>query len=405
MSERYRVLALMTSAQAGASVIQQGIGVLGPFFIAQFALTKIELGSLFFAMFLGSTLFTAVSGIMTDRLGERAMVLASGLLMAAALAAATIVPQYGWLLGCIFIFGVGYAAATPAGGRAILTWFDRDRGFAMGVRQTGVPIGGLIGGVLLPLLALHAGGYRAALLVAALLVALPSTIAFAFYRDAQTETEPTSLRELVRGMRALTHDARLWAVALVSMVLVSVQGAMIGFLAVTAIGVVGVSTSVASAAYASAFGAATVARLFWGWYSDRYLRGERLALLGAMSVLAGIAALGIAALRPALAGLMIPAAMFLGFSGAGWNGVMAAALAEIGGPARAGSALGLVLTAIFAASGTAPVIFGALADRTSLDTAWIATAMLAFCGIIPVLWLRARQPNLPARLAETPDRG
>ena len=55
------------------------------------------------------------------------------------------------------LFGAAYAASTPAGGRAILAWFDRDRGFAMGIRQTGVPVGGLLGALTLPLVA-HAFG-------------------------------------------------------------------------------------------------------------------------------------------------------------------------------------------------------------------------------------------------------
>jgi hypothetical protein len=68
---------------------------------------------------------------------------------------------------------------------------------------------------------------------------------------------------------------------------------------------------------------------------------------------------------------------------------MAAALAEVGGTERAASALGIALTAIFLASSAAPTGFGALADHTSLRTAWFATAALSVLGIAPVLWLRA----------------
>jgi hypothetical protein len=45
--------------------------------------------------------------------------------------------------------------------------------------------------------------------------------------------------------------------------------------------------------------------------------------------------------------LVVPAAALIGLFGAGWNGVMAAALAEIGGPERAASAVGLTLTFVF----------------------------------------------------------
>src|SRR6201996_7236357 len=184
MSPRWRVLALMTGAQAGASVVQQALGSLAPVLVATFALSKAQLGVVFTAIMLGSSAFTALAGALTDRWGERKMLLVAGALMTAGLLAAAAFVSYPWLVACMGIFGAGYAASTPAGGRAILTWFDRDRGFAMGVRQTGIPVGGLVGAVVLPFAALHFGGYRAAMLVAAALVIVSTATACIFYREA-----------------------------------------------------------------------------------------------------------------------------------------------------------------------------------------------------------------------------
>ncbi len=83
------------------------------------------------------------------------------------------------------------------------------------------------------------------------------------------------------------------------------------------------------------------------------------------------------------------ASALLGLTAAGWNGLMAAALSEIGGTERAASALGLGLTAIFAASAIAPAIFGLIADRASLGWAWGAAAGVAFVALGPIIWLRA----------------
>lgn len=390
MTGKYRVLALMTGAQAGASVVQQAVGVLAPFLILQYGLSQAQLGALFTSLYVGSALFTAFSGVLTDRFGERTMVGASGGLMAFALVVSVIVPNYTWLVACMGIFGAGYAASTPAGGRAILTWFDRDRGFAMGIRQTGVPVGGLFGAVMLPFVALHFGGYRAALLVAAAIVVITTAIACIFYREAAADRPPPArFAEVLAGMRRLVRDPRLIATTLTCMALVNAQLAMNGFLTVTAVQVLGVTPEIAASAFATAFVAATVARLFWGWYSDRFMRESRVVLLAGLCALSAAASLAFALLRPSLAVLLIPAALFIGFSGAGWNGVMAAALAEIGGADRAGSALGLTLTAIFGTSAVGPLIFGMIADRTSLDTAWAVSALIAALGVLPVLWLRS----------------
>ncbi len=392
MNGKYRVLALMTGAQAGASIVQQAVGVLAPFLIVQFGLSHSQLGAMFTTLYLGSMLFTAFSGVLTDRFGERTMVGVSGTLMTIALLAAALVPNYTWLVACMGLFGAGYAASTPAGGRAILTWFDRDRGFAMGIRQTGVPVGGLIGALVLPFAALHFGGYRAAMLVAAVLVVVPTVIVCVGYREAAVDRPPPSrFREVLAGMRRLARDPRLIAATLTCMALVVAQLAMNGFLTVTAVQVVGVTPALAATAFACAFGAATVARLFWGWYSDRFMRDNRITLLAVLSALSALASLAFAFLRPSGAVLLIPAALFIGFCGAGWNGVMAAALAEIGGADRAGSALGLTLTAIFASSAVGPLVFGTIADHTSLDTAWTVNAAIGALGVLPVLWLRSHE--------------
>jgi MFS transporter, ACS family, aldohexuronate transporter len=389
---KWRVLALMTGAQAGASIVQQAIGVLAPFLIVEFALNQAQLGAMFTMLYLGSACFTAFSGVLTDRFGERTMVGASGGVMTVALIASALAPNYVWLVAGMGLFGAGYAASTPAGGRAILSWFDRDRGFAMGIRQTGVPVGGFVGAMILPFAALHFGGYRAALLVAAALVVITTAIACIGYREAAGDRPPPSrFRDVLAGMRRLARDPRLIAVTLTCMALVNGQLALNGFLTITAVRAVGVTPALAATAFACAFIAAIVARLFWGWYSDRFMRENRVVLLAVLSALSAVASMSFALLRPPEALLLIPAAVLLGFFAAGWNGVMAAAMAEIGGADRAGSALGLALTAIFGASAAGPLAFGAIADHTSLDTAWMVNAGIGLLGVLPVLWLRSHE--------------
>ncbi len=387
MDSRWRVLALMTGAQAGASVVQQALGSISPALVATFGLSKTELGLAFTAMWVGSAAFTAASGALTDRWGERRMVAVAGTVMTAALLAATLIPVYWWLVVTIGIFGAGYAASTPAGGRAIMSWFSRDRGFAMGIRQTGVPLGGLVGALTLPAVA-HAAGYRGAFVFAAALVAVPTVIAYAGYREAPGDRGPAqSLATVLRGMRALARDPRLIGLTMTCMVLVSIQLVMNAFVTVTAVGVVGTSAAVAALAFALAQASAVVGRLWWGYASDRIF-GDRLVPLAIICVIAAAACLVLGWLgRGALLPLFLAAGV-LGFSGAGWNGLLATALAEIGGADRAASAIGLGLTVTFGASAVAPIAFGALADHTSLHQAWSIAAALALVGMAPVLWLR-----------------
>jgi MFS transporter, ACS family, hexuronate transporter len=387
VSPRWRVLALMTAAQAGASVVQQALGSLSPILVTTFDLSKAQLGVVFTAMMLGCAGFTAAAGVMTDRWGERRMVFVSGATMTVALLAAPLFPSYGWLVAVMAVFGAGYAASTPAGGRAVLAWFDRDRGFAMGIRQTGVPLGGTFGALTLPAVA-HAVGFRAAFVFAAVLVAVPTAIAYAGYREARDEAAPPqSTGMLLRGMRVLARDPRLIGVTLTCMVLVSAQTVMNAFITVSAVTVIGTSAAVAALAFALAQGMAAVGRLSWGWASDRIFN-DRLVPLAIICVLAAIASAVLGLLgRGAVAPLFFAAAL-LGFSGAGWNGLMAAAMAEVGGTERAASALGLALSAIYGASAVAPAVFGTLADHASLRASWTLMAVLSLVAVVPVLRLR-----------------
>jgi MFS family permease len=358
--------------------------------IAAFALTEAQLGIVFSAILLGATLCTAISGAFTDRWGERTMLLVSATVMTAALSGAMLFANYHWLVAMMLIYGAGYAASTPAGGRAILAWFDRDRGFAMGIRQTGVSVGALIGAVGLPLVA-SAAGFRAAFAFAAVFVALPSALAFVLYRESRADSSPrSSLSSVARGMQVLLRDRRLVAVTLTCMLLSASQFVMNAFLTVTATTVARTSVQVAGFALAAAFVGAICGRVGWGFVSDRYFGGDRLVPLAAICVLSAVAAALLAFLSPGAVLTLFCASTLLGLTAAGWNGLMAAALSEVGGTERAASALGLGLTGIFAASAVAPWLFGYAADRTSLNWAWGVIAVLSLVAAAPVVWLRSR---------------
>lgn len=400
MSGRWRVLTLMTLAQAGASVVQQALGSLSPILVETYGISKAQLGVVFTAMMLGSMAFTAVAGALTDRWGERRMLLIAGVLMAAGLAGAAVWESYPWLVTCMALFGIGYASSTPAGGRAILAWFDKDRGFAMGIRQTGVPIGGLVGALTLPVVAGHLG-YRPAFVYATVLVMIPTLMAYFGYRESPGDSAPPmTFASVARGMRELLREPRLFALMATCMVLVASQLAMNAFVSVTAVNVVGTTAFVGALALACGQAAAGIGRLAWGYTSDRIFHGERLVPFAIIAVLAALAAAMLALLgRGAVVPLMLATAL-LGFSGAGWNGLFAAALAEVGGADRAASAIGIGLTGIFLASAVAPTAFGALADHTTLHVAWSVISVLALLGVFPVLWLRAHLAA-PARRSAT----
>ncbi|TAM61870.1 MFS transporter [bacterium] len=386
---RYTVLALTVIVQAAISLVQQGFGSIVPFIAVALALDHAHVGLAVAATSAGSAAFTALSGVAVDYFGERAIILSTGLCSGLALIAAAAFANFEWLVLCLFLFGVAYGASTPAGGRAILLWFTHNRGFAMGIRQTGVPIGGLCGALLLPLIAAHAG-YRWSLAAGGLICIGLSTAAALAYRspDGADAAASPHLRALLRGMLRIARSPRSIYVNLTCGVLVSAQYAVLSFLVLSLIARAHTGIALAAAALAVAQAGAAGGRLLWGALSDKLFDGDRMLPMALICVLSAVTLWWLAALTGGSTALILSVALLLGLTTAAWNGLFAAVQAEIGGADLAGSSLGVGLTAIYGAGAIAPPLFGLLVDHAGFSFAWHVLAVVTLLGIAPALAAR-----------------
>ena len=384
---RYEVLALFTGAMIGASLCIMSTGALMPFFKSALHLEQAQLGWLLSIQFIGSVAMTSVAGLLTDRFGDKTVVRWSGILMGLALIAASLVANFSWLLAWLLVYGIGYAAVTPAGSHAIIFFFKKaDRGLAMGIRQCGVPIAGVIGSLLLPAIALRSG-YREALAAAGMLTLVATAIASQFYREPhELEGERVSLRAMLAEMVQIARESRLILLTLTSMILIAGQLALIGFLTLTLVHRAGYPLSLALGLFTLSQVAAIFGRLSWGWLSDHLFAGSRALPLATVCVLVAAIAFAFASVS---AGTPLWWAAFLaaalGFTAEGWLGVSVIGFAEIGGEERSGSALGVGLTWTLLAAFATPALFGALAQVHGFDVAWRCLALLEVLGVVPAL--------------------
>ncbi|MGA3036536.1 MAG: MFS transporter [Vulcanimicrobiaceae bacterium] len=378
----------MTAAQIGGAVVQQGYGSLAPFIVEYFGINKAQLGASFTLIMLGSAFTVALGGMAVDRFGERNMTIFAGVGIFVTLTLAALMPAYGGMIACLFIMGLTYGAMTPAGGRAILTWFTRDRGFAMSIRQMGVPIGAMLGGFMLPLLASH-WNYRVALFGGAVLALVLTAGAASLYHDASENAFPAPhFRQVFGGLRTIALDPRMLALAATCALLAVAQQTMVGFLTLTAVNRAHFSVTIAAGVFIAAQAASMFGRLVWGRASDILFGGDRVMPIALSCGLLVFAAVGLAFTAPGATLLLFASAVLYGFTGAGWNGLFAAAMAEIGGARFAGSAIGVGLTSVFFAGAAGPFAFGAFADAYGLSSAWLGIAVLAAIGVIPAVLAR-----------------
>jgi MFS family permease len=384
---RYEVLALFAGAMVAASLFVVSTGTLTPFLESAFRLSQTQLGLVLSVQMIGSLLATAVAGALTDRFGDKAVLLWSGWFMGTALVLAGAVHNFHWVLFWLLAYGIGYAAVTPAGCHAIVFFFKREeRGFAMGVRQCGVPIAGVVGSLLLPAVALHFN-YQWAFATAGIVTLVACSIASILYREPkELEGERVSLSRVLVEMAHISRDVRLIFMTLTSMALICVQMVLLAFLTLTLVHLAGYAVSFAAGIFTLSQVAAIAGRLSWGWMSDTIFRGSRAAPLAVVCGITAAVALGISLISTHTPLWSVCAlAIALGFSAEGWFGVAVIAFAEIGGEEHAGSALGAALTWAFFAAFVSPTVFGAIAEVRGYAFAWRSLALLALVGVIPAV--------------------
>jgi sugar phosphate permease len=372
---RWTILALGTGAQTAYSAVFLGIPVLAPALQREYELGLTQVGLAIAAANAGSVVTLLGWGLLADRAGERT-VLAAGLGgCGAGLLAAAFAPSFALLVAALTVAGALGASANAASGRAVMTWFVRSqRGFALGIRQTALPIGGLIAALVLPPIE-AAGGVRAGL-VALAAGCLAAAVAGAWgLREApQHEEELANIGHPIR-------DPRMWRLAIGSALILIAQSSILSFLILFLHQERGLSTAAAAGIFALIQALGVVLRIASGRWSDRMqVRVAPLRLL-ALGLTASLAATS--AILSARLGVLIPAFVVAGALSLSWNGLSFTAAAELAGRTRSGAALGFQQTALALTSAAAPPAFAGLVEASSWSLAFgLAAAMPALGTVV-----------------------
>jgi len=162
------LLAGMTLAHAVSAFGNLSIPPLTPFLRDELNLTHVEVGLLMSFIYVGVVSSSLLFGWITDLLGERrALSLGLGIQGAFMIGFAWI---HSFLLGGVLLVlsGIGYSSVNPATTKGVMRWFPpQGRATAMGIKQTGIPLGGILASSALPALALALGWRVSVTLVSA----------------------------------------------------------------------------------------------------------------------------------------------------------------------------------------------------------------------------------------------
>ena len=279
------VLVASLVVQTAASFGTQGISPLAPFLVDDLGLTRAQVGLLVTAAYGGAVLVLILAGGLCDRFGVRAL-FALGLSIAGApLVLASSMPTYLWLLVPMVLCGIGNGCALPPTTRAIVEWFPIGRrGLAMGIKQTGVPLAGVICGLVVPAVG-ETLGWRGALLALGLLAVASGGLVWLAYRDRHDEPSATPKRPREAFTRVI-KDRNLLLLPGFTWLYAGVQLSFVAFLVLFLCEQVGLSLGAAAMLLVLAQASGVAGQVVWGAVSDALFGGRRkvvIAIIGALA--------------------------------------------------------------------------------------------------------------------------
>ncbi len=381
MTARATIIALILVAQTVANVGPLGVPAIAPLIRRDLGLSLTETGSLLSAYYVGPVLISMPAGALADRWGVRGVLVLGQLVIGAGLAAVSGSRSYAVLAVVMMIAGSGYGMLNPTSTKAVMAWAPPLRRATMiGLKQVGLPLGGALGAVLLPALSIVTG-WRAAVVVSAILIVVMAVLTWLVYRDPPvTATVAPASRE---RFAVILRSRDLWMVAIATGIFAATQTVWMAYLVLDLEDVVQVSLLSAARYLALAQLSGTVGRVAFGVLSDRVFGGRRRVTLTIAGCGSAICSVAIAVTGAgASAWWLMTLAIAAGFVAIGWNGVQHTLMAELAGPRAAGTAVGLGLAISSVGVMIGPPIFGWCVERVGgYRGPWIALAVTMLAGL------------------------
>ena len=378
-----RVLAVTAATQAFATLGALSLAAMAPDVASALGISHALIGYQVALVFLGAMTASTVAGGFVRRFGAvrtsqfSLWTTGAGCALSAAGPVATLVA--GALL-----MGIGYGLTNPAASQ-LLSRLPSKKGMNLifSIKQTGVPIGGFLSGLIVPPLALL-WGWQAALIVCALMLVTLGILIGAARSGWDTDRQAGApIPSAAKASLALvwTHAPLRW-LAIGSLVYSGAQLCLSGFLVTYLVTEVGLGLVAAGTILSATHAAGAVGRLAWGWLADHLGSGGRaLVINGALTMAGAVATSMISAAWPFWAIALVVAAF--GFCAMGWNGVYIALIARQAPAGSVGLATGGSLAMTYAGVVVIPPAFTVLHDQLDFRyaTAFMALALVTGVGI------------------------
>ncbi|MCD8504690.1 MAG: MFS transporter [Burkholderiaceae bacterium] len=297
------------------------------------------------------------------------------------------------VVGAVLI-GLGYGPVTPSSSHLLIKTTPPERmSLVFSIKQTGVPVGGMLAGLLVPSMEVLMGWQAAFVMVAlfCVLCALAvSPLRTQLDEDRNPAIRPSLIKSFIEPIKLVFAQPSLRILAAVSFLFAITQLSLTTYLVTFLYEDLGWGLIAAGVALTVAQAAGVGGRILWGWVADNWL-GSGYMLIGVALML-----LGGAALMPWLTAdtqtvWLYLLLMLLGATAIGWNGVYLAEVARQAPTGLAGMATGGTLGFTFLGVLCGPPLFGVAAARFgSYGDAYALLIIPAFVIAI-LLWISRKR--------------
>jgi MFS family permease len=387
-----RALIATTAIQAAAACAALTVPSIAPVIAARLDVPASMIGTYISLLYIGASTAALAGGGVVLRYGALRLSQACLIVCAAGLALTLVLGvDAGWI-GAIsivlaaLVVGVGYGPITPASSHVLAKTTPRERMALMfSIKQTGVPAGTALAGLIVPPLTVAFGWEAAVVLISlgCIVVALLAQPLRAPLDDDRDRTARLSAAALVNGLALVMRSPPLRTMALVSFVYAGMQMSVAGFIVAYLHTEIGLGLIAAGTALTVASVAGVIARISWGSFSDRTgAPRATLALIGFLMAGASVAAALFTTAWPMLAILAVSAA--LGATAIGWNGVYLSEVARLAPAGEAGRATGGCLFFTYVGVVILPFLFGWL-QRASGSYALCFVVAAIVCAAVALL--------------------
>ncbi len=355
--------------------------------------TTVGIGWYMTVLYIGAMFGAVWAGNLIQRHGAMRASQAALALQLGGLALALGGTEWLRLTGALLV-GLGYGPLTPASSQVLSRFTPPAHvGLVFSIKQTGVPVAGLLAGLLLVPLA-SAAGWQAALLLMLALIALGLGSAEWLRRSSGPRAAtPATIAERepwYAQLWQITRVPELRAAAALSFCFSFVQLSLSGYLLLYLHEEVGFGLVEAGMLFGAAQAAGVVGRLAWGRIGD--VSGAPSTVLLIIALIMAVASVGTGLAMPEwpVAATVLICLVF-GGTALGWNGLFLAEIARLAPPGGVARFTGAILFYTYTGVVVGPTLFAQLSEPLgSLGASFIALSLVPLSAAA-ILWRQRRR--------------